>query len=647
MIRRPSAILTLLAAVLAVAAIPAGPVRPVAAAEYTLETAAAYDVRPDEGTIGVTVEVTFTNTTPDPAGQFSVFDQVKLAVHDQAAEVTASDDEGELDVAVKVENKVNVATIELRDELRFEDSVGLELQYTLHDGDDPQLRVRPSVIVFPAWSFGTDSQVSVAIPDGYDVRVDGDELTEADGRLVSGPIEDPAAWVALLTATRPAELTTFEATVPLAGGTADLRVRAFADDEGWGEGRLALIERALPLLEEEIGLPYPRVGDLMLTESVASNASGFAETASAGTEILVAFDQPEFTALHQVAHVWLSPALIEARWIREGLASAIAERVANELDVAPPYDPVEEATQRGEDAFPLDAWAASTDPAAEGYGHAAAWAFVNELSTSVGPDAIRTVLVRVASSIGPYAETEVDAEPPADAGPPRVPLTSRSFLDHLEAVSGMELAERFGERVLTEADVALLPARSEARTAFDDLVADADGWGAPDPIRAAMTDWNFDDAEAQIGDATAWLVSRDELLVEMEAAGLSAPDRLQQAYRSFGGGAEAITELKAQRLVVDEYAATAADLNGARTLLERVGLIGGPDPSEQLRLANGRFADGDLHGAAVAINEAQRILASAESGGMVRLVSAGLVVLILAALAIVLFRRRAAYTAAP
>jgi hypothetical protein len=647
MIRRRLATLTLLAAVLAVVAAPADPAPAMGATPYTLETSAAYNVKPDEGKIGVTVQITFTNTTPDPAGQFSVFDQLKLAVHDEAAEVTASDDDGDLDVAVKVENKVNVATVELRDELRFEESVDVELHYTLRDGTDPQLRIRPSVIVFPAWSFGTKSQVSVTIPSGYDVRIDGDELTQGDDGLVSGPIENPAAWLALVTATRPAEYTTFDATVPLAGGTADLQVRAFADDEAWGQHRLALIEEALPLLEEDIGLPYPRVGELVLTESVASNASGFAETASAGTEILVAFDQPEFTALHQVAHVWLSPALIESRWIREGLASAIAEQVANELDVAPPYDPVEEATERGDDAFPLDSWAASADPASEGYGHAASWAFISELSASVGADAIRTVLARVASSIGPYAETEVDADPPADAGPPQVPLTSRGFLDHLEAVSGVDLAERFSERVLTEADVALLPARAEARAAFDDLVVDADGWGAPDPIRAAMTEWRFDEAEAQIGDAIAWLVSRDELLVEMEAAGLSAPDRLQQAYRSFGGGAEANAELDAQLAVVEAYAATAADLNGARTLLERVGLIGGPDPSEQLRLANGRFADGDLRGAVEAIREAQRILASAEGGGMVRLVSAGLVVLILAALAVVLFRRRAAYTAAP
>ena len=644
---RRLAMLTLVAAVLGVTAIPAGPVRLVAAAEYTLETSAAYNVLPDEGTIGVTVQIAFTNTTPDPAGQFSVFDEVKLAVHDDAAEVTASDDDGSLDVTVEVEGEVNVATIGLRDDVRFEESVDLELQYTLRDGDDPQLRVRPSVVVFPAWSFGTESQVSVAIPGGYDVRVDGDQLTEADGRLASGPIADPAAWLALVTATRPADYATFAATVPLEGGTADLQVRAFTDDEAWGERTLALVERALPLLEEEIGLPYPRVGELVLIESVASNASGFAETGSAGTEILVAFDQPEFTALHQVAHVWLSTALIESRWIREGLASAIAQNVANQLEVQPPYDPVDEATERGDATFPLDDWTATADPAAEGYGHAASWAFISELSSAVGPDALRTVLVRVASSIGPYAETEVDTAPPADAGPPQVPLTSRSFLDHLEAVSTMDLAERFSQRILTEADIALLSVRAEARAAFDALVVDADGWGVPDPIRGAMTDWRFQEAQAQIGEAISWLAARDELLIEMEAAGLSAPDRLQQAYRSFGGGAEAQAELDAQRAVVDAYGATAADLNGARTFLERVGLIGGPDPWEQLRLANGRFADGDLRGAVEAISEAQRILASAEGGGMVRLISAALVVLILAALAVLLFRRRAAYTAAP
>ncbi|MGH2402156.1 MAG: hypothetical protein ACRDE6_05545, partial [Candidatus Limnocylindria bacterium] len=456
--RRLGAILSLLAVVFAATAVPGGPVRPVAAAEYTLETMAAYDVRPDAGQIGVAIEMTLTNTTPDPDGQFSVFSEVKLAIHDGATAVTASDGDGELDVSVKVENDVNVATVQLSEDLRFEETVELELRYTIEDGTDPQLRIRPSVVVFPAWGFGTSSEVNVSIPNGYEVRIDGDELSESGDQLVSGAIDNPAQWLALVTATRPVEYTSFDANVPLGGGTADLQVRAFADDQAWGERTLALIERALPLLEAEIGLPYPRVGGLVLIESVASDASGFAETANAGTEILIAFDQPPFTALHQVAHVWLSSALIESRWVREGLASEIAARVAADLEVEPPYDPAAETTERAAAAFPLEAWAAASEPAAEGYAHAASWAFISELSEAVGPEALRSVLVRVASSIGPYAATDIEAEPPADGAAPQAPLTSRGFLDQLETVSDADLAERFATRVFTEADAALLPA---------------------------------------------------------------------------------------------------------------------------------------------------------------------------------------------
>ncbi len=631
-----------------VTSVPGGVVPRAAAAEFTLETAATYDVMPDQGVIEVTVAITFTNTTPDTATEFSIFPEILLGVHDAVTTATASDAEGELPVEVAVDaGGVNVATISLRGGgVRHEETAELELRYLLADGEDPQLRVRPSVTVFPAWGFGSSSQVTVTLPGGYEVRVDGDPLTDAGGRLESGPIADPSQWLALVTATRPAEFATFNATIPLASGTADIEVRAFADDEGWGERTLDLVERALPLLEEEIGLSYPHVGVLTLTESVATDASGFAESASAGTEILVAFDQPPFTALHQVAHVWLTSDLVESRWIREGMASDVAARVAPQLGVELPYDPAAVVVAREAEAVPLDTWAPSADPEAESFGHAASWAFVAEMRATVGDDALRAVLSRVSASVDPYADGEID--PPAgDGTQPLVPLTSRTFLDHLEAVSGADLGARFGDRVLTPSDAALLEPRAEARAALDELVDVAGGWGAPDPVRAAMTDWRFDDARPLIDDALGWLAERDDLHAAMEAAGLSAPDRLQQAYRSFGGGAEAYDELEAQRAVVDAYATTARDVNAERSLFARIGLAGGPDPAQRLQVANGRFTDGDLRGAVEAITEAQRILASAETAGLIRLVSAVLVVVILAALAVLLIRRRASYTAAP
>ncbi len=645
--RSVSVVLAVLAAVGVLLAPPSGP-RAALAAAYELDSVARYDVRADDGEIGVQVRLDFTNTTPDPSGQFSVFEELKLAIHDEAERVAARDGEGALEVAVALEEGVNVATVTLRDDLRFEETVAIDLSYVLPDTAGAQLRVRPTLIVFPAWAFGTSGEVEVSIPPGYEVRVDGDELTESGDTLVSGPIDDPTAWLALVTAVRQPSYADFDAVVPLSGGTADLLVRAFDDDAAWGEMTRDLMVEALPHIEEALGLPYPRIGPLVLTEAVTTDGTGFGEASTGGTEIMIAFDQPPFTALHQVAHVWLSPALVESRWLREGLASVVAADVATELGLDLPYDPAERAEEQAGAAIPLDTWSAGADVSSDAYGYAASWAFLDELEAAVGADAMRAVLTRVAASIGLYEAGPVEPEVPANgvAGPAE-PLDTRGFLDHLETVSGQPLSERFAQTVRTEADVALLPARAEARIAFDALVAAAGPWGAPDPVRGAMTEWDFESAQAGIDAATAWLEARDALIGELEAVHLPAPDRLQQAYRAYGGGPEAYDELEAEGAVVRAYAAAAVGVNAERSVVERIGLIGGTDPSARLNQASGHFADGDLRSAVDAIGDAERIVASAGTAGWVRILSGVLLAVLVLALAAFLVRRRASYTAPP
>jgi hypothetical protein len=648
--RRSFAVILAVLAV-AIGALPGAPDQ-VAAAEYTLESSARYQIRTERREIGVRVALEFTNTTPNPSGQFSVFEEITLAVHDEATEFAARDREGALTVRDTVRrvrgDRVHVATIELREGIRYEDSVRVTLTYVLPDGEgDGQVRVRPSLAIFPAWSFGTSGRVSVGIPAGFEMRVDGDELTEDGDLLVSGEIDDPTEWLALVTAVAPATHSSHEATVPLEGGTADLVVRSFPDDGSWGTQTLDTVSAALPLIEAELGLPYPMRGQLVLVESVPATITGFGESSATGAEIPISFDQPPFTALHQVTHVWLPPTLVEDRWIAEGLASQVAASVAGELDLEAPFDPVAEAEEHAEAAFPLAAWSSTPDPTADSYGYAASWAFLDEVEEAAGAEAIPAVLARIAASVGSYESGEVAPEPTSDGvADPAVPLTSRSFLDHLEAVTDADLAPLFADRVLTEADVALLEPRAAARDDFDALVATAEGWGAPDPVASAMADWRFDDAVAQMDDARAWLDERDVLIEEMGAAGLAAPDRLQQAYRAYGGSPEAHDELEAEREVVIAYTAAGERVNAERSLLERLGLVGGPDPEAQLTMANGRFTAGDLRGSLEAIAEAERIVELGTTAGIVRIISLLLVVLIAAAVVVVLFRRRA-YTARP
>lgn len=620
---------------------------PTRAAEYELETAATYAVDPDAGRIDVSVELEFTNTTPDPEGQFSIFDELRLAVHDAAEDVTASDDDGDLSVELDEEDGVNVATVELREDLRYEETVRLELGYALPDTEDPQLRVRPSLIVFPAWGFGTRSEVRVTMPDSYEVRVDGDPLREEDGAYVSGEIADPSRWLALVTGVRPVEYTDLTATVALDGGTADLSVRSFVDDEAWGVRMRDLLVEALPRLEEELGLPYPLVGQLVVTEAVPADATGFGESGTGGTEILIAYDQPEFTAVHQFAHVWLSPTFADARWIREGLASLAAARVAEALEIEPPYDPTAEAEARAEAAFPLDEWPGQPGPDGESYGYAASWALMEQIEEAVGADALRTVLRRVAAAVGPYRSTSIEPDPASDgAEPPAVPLSSRTFLDQLETVGEVDLAPLFAERVLGSEDVALLEDRAAARAAFVELRDAGDSWGTPDPVRSAMAAWDFEAAQREMESAVTWLVDRDRLLDEMAAVGLSPSERLEQTYRAYGGGPEAVNQLEAHAAVADAYAEAADEVNAERTLIERIGLIGGGSPTHELALAHGHVAAGDLRAAVESITEARRILSAAETSGIVRLVSAILIVVVLLGVAVTLFRRRASYTSA-
>ena len=651
MIGRRRLVASLLAAiVLAGGGASVAPGRVAAADPYTLESDARYRIRSDEREIAVRVGLRFTNTTPNPSGRFSIFERIDLAVHDEATDIAASDRDGALEVQDRMRRmdgeRVHVATILLREPIRYEDSVRITLTYVLPDTEG-RLRVRPSLAIFPAWSFGTSGQVSVDIPAGYEMRVDGDPLTADGNQLVSGPIDDPAQWLALVTAVAPSAHSSHEATVPLEGGTADLVVRAFPDDDGWGVRTLETVSAALPLIEAEIGLPYPMRGQLILVESVPTTITGFGESTTTGTEIPVSFDQPPFTALHQVTHAWLPPTLVEDRWIGEGLASQVAASVAAELDLETPFDPVAESEALADAAFPLDAWSASPDPAADAFGYAASWAFLDEIEEAAGEEAIPAVLARVAASVGSYEPDEVAPEPmPDGVADPAFPLTSRSFLDHLEAVTDADLAPLFADRVLTEADVALLEPRAAARDDFEALVATADGWGAPDPVASAMADWRFDEATELMDDAGEWLAERGELLDDMATAGLAAPDRLQQAYRAYGGAAEAQSELEAEREIVAAYTATAERVNAERSFLERLGFVGGPDPAAQLAMANGRFTAGDLRGSMEAIAEAERILDVGPTAGLVRIVSLLLVVLIVAAVVVVLFRRRA-YTARP
>ena len=619
------------------------------AAEYEMDTVATYLVDPAAGEIAVSVAVTFTNTLPDPPGQVSAFTHVDLALQDGASEVAAADEDGALHVDVATRDGVRVASVRTRARVRYNRTVTFTLTYRLVDAAAPDLHVRARVVKFPVWGFGTSSEVTVRLPAGYEVRADGDPMvTDEDAeriRLTSGPIPDPSRWLALVTAVLAGEYVTQSASVPLASGTVDLQVRSWSDDPAWGERTLALLADALPLLEDAIGLPYPHVGPLVVSEAAAGEESD-ADVPSSMAEIQVAFDGSAFTVLHQAAHVWIDDRLAADRWIREGLASHYAARVAPRLEAVAPYDPDQRAQQLAADARPLVEWATGPAIAAtDAYGYAASWALSDRIADAVGEANLSIALARVVAGASAYDEIAPDA---LDAdGRPFPPVDTRRFLDQLAAVSGADLAELFADLAFGPDAQAELAQRSVARDAYLGLIGAAEGWGAPDPIRAAMGDWRFDDAGARIDEASAWLARRDALVGACDDAGLVPPHRLRDRYLSDGGGADASAELDAEQALVSAYIAMQMRISDPRGPLEVVGLFLASDPKALLAEAAETFGDGDLSAAADSLDRLELELNRAPSDGAVRLAGMATVLALVGLGAGVARRRRSGshYTA--
>jgi hypothetical protein len=394
----------------------------------------------------------------------------------------------------------------------------------------------------------------------------------------------------------------------------------------------------------------------MVVETVPDIPGDLSEPAAETAALEVAFDAPAFTTLHQAAHIWLSDQLAGDRWIREGFASLAAARVAAQMKVALPYAPEARTSELAEAAFPLISWGAGDSTIEQdAYAYAASWATAERLAQAVGDADLKLAWLRVAAGIGAYEPVQGDPSAPGDR--PVTAVDSRRLLDQLEAVSGVDLRCEFvtcdGGPKRASIDVfdtsAELTARSSAREAYAALLASADGWGAPDPVVAELAGWRFDVAELSIAEALDWLVARGQLLAAIDAAGLTMPDRLRDRYRTAGGSADAQAELAAETAVVRGYVDVRELLADEPSIVKRIGLLGGREPSALLAEAATLFGEGDLRGAAEEIDAARARVDGAAADGLVRIVSAVAVLTVVLALILLVRRRRRAtgYTARP
>lgn len=593
------------------------------------------------GPVRVTVTTTIRNEQAGSGQYVYYWDEYAIPVPAGATDVSATSGGSATSVALEPTEDPSTSAARVSfPPLNYGHERTVEWAYTIPGEpirSEGYTRVGPGYATFAVNAPGDPGQVEVEIVtptsmdfdstwDGFTPILQGTTRTHR----ATDSTDDHGTW-AFVSLRDPdqAETTTVEV------GGSELVLESFPGDTEWSTFVAEQLTSGMPHLERAVGMPWP--GSLeRIREDVSPGVLGYAWFDPAAWEIVIPEDLDAGLLFHELAHAWLDGDRFEDRWVYEGLAEVVGQSVAAET--GGPANPLPAPARDAADALPLVAWQeVDVDDGAdavEEYAYAAARAAMSGLVGGLDEEALSSLVAAAYSG-----ESAYDAPGTRDHSGR---TDGRRFLDLVEVRAGVAEAEAtYRTWVADAAEVALLDARAPAREAYVVLDAADGAWSPPAGLRAAMTDWAFEDAEAArtaIGADAAEAAGQ----VQKAARSVGLPD--PAAVRDQYEGAES----------AEEYAALATGLPHA---VEAVGEVGdavaaatGGGPLAGLgRLLLG--VDGAVDDARAALDEGRLDDAVGAAGdassrsAAAPWLGAGSVVLVLGALGgglVVLLRRRRA-----
>jgi hypothetical protein len=455
---------------------------------------------------------------------------------------------------------------------------------------------------------------------------------------VSTTIDDPAAFFAYVTAERETERTRTRIEIPMAQGDESFILFSWPDDPDWRDRLGSILVRGMPVLEQEIGVPYPIIGVLNVTEHAYQHLGDYAGFFIPGDDsIEVRFDADAFTTLHEAAHVWFNSDLADERWLLEAFASYYAELAGTALGETLVMSELTDDLR--EHAFPLVEWG---DPGQESldredYGYAATHEVARLIAELAGPERLRAVWQ--AEDVDRMAYAVHDDERPA-RGDPAAEEWQR-LLDLFENETSSDFDPIWIEWVIGDNHTDLLAERDAARDSYERTAAALDDWEMPRSTRVLMEAWDFGPATEELAAVTDVAQEADAIASTAGQLGLSLTDGVEVALANQGIDAAA-AEAERQTAALAAISASARRVGRPLAPSEQIGLIGEREPSALMDAARAAFETGDeVEAGEAAAAAVEAINASGQRGRLrVILVGGGILLLDAAFLGLLAARRR-------
>lgn len=638
---------TVVAALIAVAVVSVGlSAAPVSAAEgFEVEGDTTYRLEPQQDRVHVSVDVHLVNTMPaETVGAFirtPYLDSFAIPALGPVRNVKARSSAGG-SLSVDVQQKrggISLLVVDLEPNLVHGAPQDLSVEFDL-----PGQRPRSNSITrvnqgFASWFvFGTGDpgkiNVTVDVPASYEVSFSKNAPFEQSRRGERGIFRmenlrklDNSYLFA--SASNEQRLETEKLTV----ANAKVAIKAWPGDVKWKNFAIRSVRKGLPTLEKLVGLEAPEE-KLTIVESSRSYQLGYAGFYVPVFGIVEVGDElDQETLLHELSHVWFNREMFASRWISEGLAEDMSNRVLAKIGEKrrrpkpiKENDPGLVALNDWPPPRPVDPKSAKI----EDYAYNASYAVMAELTEEIGLKGMREIFAAATARTMPYLG---DGEPEEMEGD----RDWRYFFDLAQIIGDSnKIDSLFVDHVVNESQADMLTLRTTARGEYADLVSAGDGWAPPLQIRQEMSAWSFGVAKALITQAEEEVARARKIAGDLKAIDIDAGSYLEAQY-------ESSTDIDEFADTVDAYETTAADVTAVHKRLEAVnpiaklGLLG---TGVSMADTNAVMAEGELDKVPAQLDGLTSALDSATTRGVIVLAAAALLLLAIAAFVVTRRRRR-------
>ena len=319
-----------------------------AAPGLTIVGSARYDVQPEAERVRVTLDMAMTNRLPDTRTKRYYFDHAILGVLPGVSGLKASWSGAGMPRAKvsKATSTYTLVRIDLAKRLYSHKSATIKLVFDLVDkggaatgrsgsarpscrsrsGPSPRTRRRAAASAWPSPPATRRGPVR-GDPVGQQRCLRPDRLPDAQAGQAAVVLRLPVA-------DRPGSYAERTVKATVGDVPVDLTIRGWVEDGGWSTRVGGLVGRALPMLSERIGLPWPRDGGLVVHETISRSTGGYAGLFDpAKGQIEVAYDAGDDVVLHEAAHTWFNGGLLADRWANEAFASYYGLEAAAALKI--------------------------------------------------------------------------------------------------------------------------------------------------------------------------------------------------------------------------------------------------------------------------------------------------------------------------